>query len=92
MHTINQVFLGQINECLSVIIINEHQRHILPLIASKMDAINSQIHTDVGHKLLALDQCLKESIGKMCTSKVIDFKLFFIHMFCKNIFFVIKLI
>lgn len=70
MHAINQVFLGQVNERLSVVIINEHQRHILPLIASKMDAIKSQIVNDVGQKLLVCDQLLKDNITKICSSKV----------------------
>lgn len=72
MHTINQVCLSQINERLSVIILNEHQRHILPLIASKMDAIKIQIHNDVEQQLLVCDQLLKDNIIKMCTSKVVS--------------------
>lgn len=42
----------------------------MPLIGSKLDAIKTQIQSDVAQKITACDQLLRDNIAKMCSNKV----------------------
>lgn len=63
---------NQITERFSTILVNEFQRHVMPLIATNLDSIKKQIQSDVAHKITACDQLLKDNIAKMCNNKVTD--------------------
>ena len=68
--SISQMVSKSINERLSVLVINEMQRHILPWISGKLDLINTQIRVDVQERLTTSDELLKENIAKVCSNKV----------------------
>lgn len=70
LNSMAQVIISQISDRLSQIVVSEIQRTMLPLIAGKLDAIKTQIHSEVVQKLTVCDQLMKENISKMCTSKV----------------------
>lgn len=51
-------------------LLTEMQRHVMPMIAGKLDTIKAQIQADVSHKLSACDQLLRDTIVKVCSNKV----------------------
>lgn len=65
-----QVVCNQITERQSAMLLAEMQRHVMPLIAGKLDTIKAQIQADVSHKLSACDQLLRDTIVKVCSHKV----------------------
>lgn len=58
-------------------LMSEMQRHVMPMIAGKLDTIKAQIQADVSHKLSACDQLLRDTIVKVCSNKVGYLKMSF---------------
>lgn len=46
------------------------KKHVLPIIASKLDATKSQIQADIAQKLSISDHVIKENISNICKSRV----------------------
>lgn len=56
---------------LNQIVSAEMKKHVLPIIASKMDATKSQIQADIAQKISVSDLLIKENISNICKSRVI---------------------
>lgn len=72
VHGLSQIICTQINANLSQIVSAEMKKHVLPIIASKLDAIKSQIQADIAQKITMSDHVIKENILNICKSRVIS--------------------
>uniref|UniRef100_A0A1A9WBH7 Ge1_WD40 domain-containing protein n=1 Tax=Glossina brevipalpis TaxID=37001 RepID=A0A1A9WBH7_9MUSC len=73
----NQYILTQFGEIVSKVMAIEAQRQLVPMLSTKLDALQHQIQVDVGQKLNAFDAVLKDNIAQACKSKVNIFKFIF---------------
>lgn len=55
---------------LSNTIINEVQKHVMPIIAGKLEGIKTQIQSDIAQKITVTDHVIKENITNICRNKV----------------------
>lgn len=55
---------------LSQVLVTEVQKHLLPMVAAKLDSLKAQIQADVGQKISISDVVIKENIANICKSKV----------------------
>lgn len=61
---------NQLSGQFSQILVNEIQKHLLPLVAAKLDATKAQIQTEIAQKITITDRVIKENISNICRSKV----------------------
>lgn len=64
------VLCNQIGIQLSQVLVTEVQKHLLPMVAAKLDTLKSQIQADVAQKISITDAVIKENIANICKSKV----------------------
>lgn len=55
---------------LSNTITNEIQKHVMPIIAGKLEGIKTNIQSDIAQKITITDHVIKENIAHICRSKV----------------------
>lgn len=55
---------------LSAVLIAEIQKHVLPIVAAKLEGIKTQIQSDIAQKITITDHVIKENISNICRSKV----------------------
>lgn len=77
MHGLSQIICTQINVSLNQVVTTEMKKHVLPIIASKLDATKSQIQADIAQKISISDHVIKENISNICKSRVISICFFF---------------
>lgn len=73
---ITPVLCNQLSGQISQILVNEVQKHLLPIVGAKLDAIKAQLQTDIAQKLTITDHVIKENIANICKSKVSHFEAF----------------
>lgn len=54
---------------LSAVLITEIQKHVLPIVAGKLEGIKTQIQSDIAQKITITDHVIKENISNICRSK-----------------------
>lgn len=54
----------------SAVVISELQKHVLPIVAGKLEGIKTQIQSDIAQKITITDRVIKENISNICRSKV----------------------
>lgn len=54
---------------LSGVIIAEIQKHVLPIVAGKLEGIKTQIQSDIAQKITITDHVIKENIANICRGK-----------------------
>lgn len=70
LHGVPPIICSNLSGQLSKVLMNEFKSILFPAINSKLDAIKSQIQTDVAQKLAVSDHVIKENILSICKSKV----------------------
>jgi len=69
LHNVSNALFTQLSDRLNTIIITEIQRHIIPVIATKLDTIKQQIQQDLLLKLSPNDIALKENLAQVFNNK-----------------------
>lgn len=64
------VLCNQMSIQLSQVLVTEVQKHLLPMVAAKLDSLKAQLQADVAQKISITDVVIKENIANICKSKV----------------------
>lgn len=70
IHALTPLVCNQLSKQLSNILTNEIQKHVMPIIAGKLEGIKTQIQSDISQKITITDHVIKENITNICRSKV----------------------
>lgn len=68
--SITKVVCTDLTERLTNILVNSIQKHVLPIVAGKLEGIKTQIQSDISQKITITDHVIKENITNICKSPV----------------------